>query len=131
VLLMYTVAEDFLIFKQCFFNFFISVFKSARSMGILNRSFIILNIESSFSHVILWNMNNTEKIKKLQEVIKDLETKLDEATSVKKSEVYLNQSFKHTIEKQGIVIDELRKVIDKLVDALAALRLKLKDLIIN
>ena len=76
-------------------------------------------------------MDNTEKIKKLQEVIKDLETRLDEAVAVKKSEVYLNGSFKHTIEKQGIVIDELRKVIDKLVDALAALRLKLKDLIIN
>tara|TARA_R100000963_G_C4601509_1_gene75050 strand:- start:283 stop:585 length:303 start_codon:yes stop_codon:yes gene_type:complete len=100
-------------------------------MGILNRSFIILNIESSFSHVILWNMDNTEKIKKLQEVIKDLETKLDEATDVKNSEVCLNQSFKHTIEKQEIVINELRKVIDKLVDELAALRLKLKDLIIN
>ena len=76
-------------------------------------------------------MDNTEKIKKLQEVIKDLETRLDEAVAVKKSEVCLNGSFKYTIEKQGIVIDELRKVIDKLVNALAALRLKVKDLIIN
>ena len=41
----------------------------------------------------------------------------------------LNASFKETIKKQEITIDELRKVIDRLLNQVVRLRNKIKELV--
>ncbi len=61
------------------------------------------------------------------EKIEILEQELLTTKSVLKSEVLLNKTFKETIEKQEIVHQSLREVIDDLLNKHAKLRLKLKE----
>ena len=56
-----------------------------------------------------------------------LEQTLLTTKSVLTSEVLLNKAFKETIEKQEIVIDSLREVIDDLLNKYARLRLQRKE----
>jgi|GEM_PF-4449369 len=65
-------------------------------------------------------LNKDEKIEVLEQTL--LTTK-----SVLTSEVLLNKAFKETIEKQEIVIDSLREVIDDLLNKYARLRLQRKE----
>ena len=65
-------------------------------------------------------INKDEKIEVLEQTL--LTTK-----SVLTSEVLLNKAFKETIEKQEIVIDSLREVIDDLLNKYARLRLQRKE----
>jgi chromosome segregation ATPase len=74
-------------------------------------------------------MNDREKIERLCERVEELKIELDSASQIKKSEVMLNASFKETIKKQEITIDELRKVIDRLLSQVVRLRNKIKELV--
>jgi len=74
-------------------------------------------------------MNDREKIERLCERVEELKIELDSASQIKKSEVMLNASFKDTIKKQEITIDELRKVIDRLLNQVVRLRNKIKELV--
>tara|TARA_R100000656_G_scaffold117618_1_gene91052 strand:+ start:1214 stop:1450 length:237 start_codon:yes stop_codon:yes gene_type:complete len=74
-------------------------------------------------------MNDREKIERLCERVEELKIELDSASQIKKSEVMLNASFKETIKKQEITIDELRKVIDRLLNQVVRLRNKIKELV--
>lgn len=73
-------------------------------------------------------MNDREKIDALNDRVEELKIELDSASQIKKSEVMLNSSFKDSIKKQEIVINELRKVIDRLLDQVVRLRNKVKEL---
>ncbi len=75
------------------------------------------------------NMNDREKIELLNHRVEELKIELDSASQIKKSEVMLNASFKETIKKQEITIDELRKVIDRLLNQVVRLRNKIKELV--
>lgn len=61
------------------------------------------------------------------EKIEILEQELLTTKGVLKSETLLNKNFKETIEKQEIVMQSLREVIDDLLSKHAKLRLKLKE----
>jgi len=61
------------------------------------------------------------------EKIEILEQELLTTKSVLKSEVLLSKTFKETIEKQEIVMQSLREVIDDLLNKHAKIRLKLKE----
>ncbi len=65
-------------------------------------------------------LNKDEKIELLEQTL--LTNK-----SVLASEVSLNKVFKETIEKQEIVIESLREVIDDLLNKYARLRLQRKE----
>jgi len=65
-------------------------------------------------------LNKDEKIELLEQTL--LTNK-----SVLTSEVSLNKVFKETIEKQEIVIESLREVIDDLLNKYARLRLQRKE----
>tara|TARA_Y100000310_G_scaffold325982_1_gene390272 strand:- start:136 stop:381 length:246 start_codon:yes stop_codon:yes gene_type:complete len=65
-------------------------------------------------------LNKDEKIELLEQTL--LTNK-----SVLTSEVSLNKVFKETIEKQEIVIESLREVIDDLLNKYAHLRLQRKE----
>lgn len=73
-------------------------------------------------------MTDREKIEKLYKEIEDLKIELDSATQIKKSEVMLNSSFQDTIKKQEIVINQLRKVIDDLLNHIIKLKNKIEKL---
>jgi hypothetical protein len=74
-------------------------------------------------------MEDRKKIEQLYERVEELKLELDSASQIKKSEVMLNASFKDTIKKQEITIDELRKVIDRLLNQVVRLRNKIKELV--
>jgi len=74
-------------------------------------------------------MEDRKKIEQLYERVEELKLELDSASQIKKSEVMLNASFKETIKKQEITIDELRKVIDRLLNQVVRLRNKIKELV--
>mgnify|MGYP003146596653 FL=1 len=74
-------------------------------------------------------MEDRKKIERLCERVEELKIELDSASQIKKSEVMLNASFKETIKKQEITIDELRKVIDRLLNQVVRLRNKIKELV--
>jgi len=74
-------------------------------------------------------MEDRKKIERLCERVEELKIELDSASQIKKSEVMLNASFEETIKKQEITIDELRKVIDRLLNQVVRLRNKIKELV--
>ena len=74
-------------------------------------------------------MNDREKIDALNDRVEELKIELDSASKIKKSEVMLNASFKKNIKKQEITIDELIKVIDRLLNQVVRLRNKIKKLV--
>lgn len=73
-------------------------------------------------------MTDEEKIKMLTEKLDELKIELNSATQIKKSEVMLNSSFQDTIKKQEIVINQLRKVIDDLLNHIIKLKNKIEKL---
>ena len=73
-------------------------------------------------------MTDQEKIKILTEKLDELKLEFDSATLIKKSEVMLNSSFQDTIKKQEIVINQLRKVIDDLLNHIIKLKNKIEKL---
>lgn len=73
-------------------------------------------------------MTDREKIDVLTKKLDELKVEFDSASSIKKSEVMLNSSFKDTIEKQEIVINQLRKVIDDLLNHIIKLKNKIEKL---
>jgi type VII secretion effector (TIGR04197 family) len=73
-------------------------------------------------------MTDQEKIKILTEKLDELKIEFDSATQIKKSEVMLNSSFQDTIKKQEIVINQLRKVIDDLLNYIIKLKNKIEKL---
>ena len=73
-------------------------------------------------------MTDREKINALTKKVDELIEERDSAHMIKKSEVMLNTSFQETIKKQGIVIEELRKVIDGLLNQIVKLKNKIEKL---
>ena len=73
-------------------------------------------------------MTDREKINALTKKVDELIEERDSAHMIKKSEVILNASFQETIKKQGIVIEELRKVIDGLLNQIVKLKNKIEKL---
>jgi len=63
--------------------------------------------------------------------IKELENKLSEEISVKKSEVMLNKDLKQRIEKMELHHETLIKINENYSNAIAELRLRLKSLIVD
>ncbi len=73
-------------------------------------------------------MTDKEKIDKLTKKLDELQVEFDSAISIKKSEVMLNSNFQDLIKKQEIVINQLRKVIDDLLNHIIKLKNKFEKL---
>lgn len=65
------------------------------------------------------------------QIIKELEEKLQMETMVKKSEVILNKELKERIEKQELHIETLIKINEDYSNIIGRLRARLKDLIVK
>ena len=66
--------------------------------------------------------------KQLEAKVKELETKLEEEISVKKSEVLMNAQLKEEKERREIAIETLQKLNNEFIVKLAELRCKIKKL---
>tara|TARA_R100001594_G_scaffold129078_2_gene167593 strand:- start:3982 stop:4239 length:258 start_codon:yes stop_codon:yes gene_type:complete len=66
--------------------------------------------------------------KQLEAKVKELETKLEEEISVKKSEVFMNAQLKEEKERREVTIQALQKLNNEFIVKLAELRCKIKKL---
>ena len=65
------------------------------------------------------------------ELIKELQEKLQMEEMVKKSEVYLNQELKERIEKHQLHIETLTEINEQYSNIIGKLRARLKELIVK